>query len=182
MSPIYTKKGDSGETGMLDGSRLPKNHIRVEAVGTLDEANAVLGIILSRVDDFTQHDELDEVQRMLFEIGAVVANPARELIRPHEGDVTHLEMLIDEITNELPVQDFFILPGGTSLAATIHLARTVVRRAERRLITVSQHDDVPVITIRYLNRLSDYLYVLARLINDKSGIKDIPWRSQSGQS
>lgn len=177
MSKIYTKAGDAGDTGLLGGQRVPKNHVRVEAYGTVDEANAVVGIILSRLDDFPQRTELERIQGMLFEIGAILADPEARHERPHDGDVTHLELLIDELTNQLPPQTAFILPGGTSLAATIHFARTIVRRAERRVVTVSQHQTVPAVVIRYLNRLSDYLHVLARFINHDSGVMDRPWHS-----
>lgn len=175
MPNIYTKTGDTGETDLLGGSRVPKNHVRVEAIGAVDEANAVLGIIVSRVGDFTHHEHLEKVQGMLFEIGALLADPAARHTRPNDGDVTELELLIDELSAALPPQTHFILPGGTSLTATIHFARTVVRQAERRVTTVSQHGAVPPAALKYLNRLSDYLHVLARAINHEQGIFENVW-------
>ncbi len=175
MPNIYTRAGDAGETGLLGGSRVPKNHVRVEAIGAVDEANAVLGIILSRLDDFTHREELEKVQGMLFEIGALLADPNARGARPNEGDVTELELLIDDLSKHLPPQTHFILPGGTGLAATIHFARTVVRQAERRVTTVSQHGTVPDSVMKYLNRLSDYLHVLARFLNHEHGVTEKIW-------
>lgn len=182
MPNIYTKTGDAGETGLLGGSRVPKNHVRIEAIGAVDEANAVLGIILARIDDFMHREQLEKVQGMLFEIGALLADPDAHQVdgqarhsRPNEGDVTELELLIDALTDTLPPQTHFILPGGTSLAATVHFARTVVRQAERRATTVSQHGVVPPAVLKYLNRLSDYLHVLARAINQEHRVVEKVW-------
>ena len=175
MPNIYTRAGDTGETDLLGGSRVPKNHIRIEAIGAVDEANAVLGIILSRIDDFTHREELEKIQGMLFEIGALLADPDARSTHPTDGDVVHLELLIDDVSKNLPPQTHFILPGGTSLAATIHFARTVVRQAERRVTTVSQHGTVPSAALKYLNRLSDYLHVLARALNQEHGVRENVW-------
>lgn len=175
MPNIYTRAGDAGETGLLGGSRVPKNHVRIEAIGAVDEANAVLGIILSRLDDFTHREELEKVQGMLFEIGALLADPNGRPGHPTEGDVVRLELLIDDLAKNLPPQTYFILPGGTSLAATVHFARTVVRQAERRVTTVSQHGPVPDAALKYLNRLSDYLHVLARALNHEHGVAEKVW-------
>lgn len=178
MAKIYTKTGDAGQTGLIGGKRVPKNHVRVEAYGTCDESNALLGVILAQLDDFTHREVLQEIQGMLFEIGAVLADPQARHTRPDDGDVARLEMLIDELTAKLPPQTMFILPGGTELAANIHFARTIVRRAERRVITVSQGELVPPVIVRYLNRLSDYLHVLARYINHEHNIAEKNWQSQ----
>ncbi|MEX1997863.1 MAG: cob(I)yrinic acid a,c-diamide adenosyltransferase [Candidatus Andersenbacteria bacterium] len=179
MAKIYTKTGDSGETGLIGGKRIPKNHVRVEAYGTVDEANALIGVVLSRLDDFTHRAELETIQGMLFEIGAVLADSRESRTRPNDSDVFRLEGLIDELTTTLPPQITFILPGGTNLAAILHLARTVVRRAERRVITVSQGEDISPTVIKYLNRLSDYLHTLARFINHEHGVYEKPWQSLS---
>jgi cob(I)alamin adenosyltransferase len=178
MAKIYTKTGDTGETGLIGGKRVPKNNIRVEAYGTVDEANALLGVILARFEYFTHADELADVQSMLFEIGAVLADPQARNQHPNETDVKHLEELIDELTEDLPPLTNFILPGGSELSAYLHLARTFVRRAERRVVTVMQFDQVPVTVMQYLNRLSDYLFTLARKINQERGIKDILWQKR----
>lgn len=177
MPKIYTKTGDMGETGLIGGKRVPKNHVRVEAYGTVDEANALLGIILAGPDNFPHRSELEQVQGMLFEIGAVLADPLARHHRPNESDITHLEQLIDVLMLRLPPQTSFILPSGTSLAATLHLARTVVRRAERRVVTVSQGENVPAVVSTYLNRLSDYLHTLARYCNFVEGVADRPWQT-----
>lgn len=180
MAKIYTKTGDAGETGLIGGARVPKNHVRVEAYGTVDEANAALGVILANWDYFTHREELEAMQPMLFEIGASLANPAPSPasggVRPTSQNISHLERLIDELAATLPPQTQFILPGGSKLAAHLHLARTFLRRAERRVITVSQHQPLPSNIITYLNRASDYLHILARVINQERGIPDIPWK------
>lgn len=154
---------------------MPKNHVRIEAIGAVDEANAVLGIILSQLEDFAHRAQLEIIQAMLFEIGALLADPDARHSRPHESDVRQLELLIDDLSRSLSPQTHFILPGGISLAATIHFARTVVRQAERRVVTVSQHGNVPDVTIKYLNRLSDYLHILARFINQEHGVVEKVW-------
>lgn len=178
MAKIYTKTGDSGSTGLLGGKRVPKNNVRVEAYGTVDEANAVIGFILSRFDYFTHHDELKNAQHMLFDVGAMLASPEIRKARPNETDVAHLEQLIDELWEPLPPLTAFILPGGSELGALLHIARNVVRRAERRAITVHQLEPLPPSLIAYLNRLSDYLFALARTINAERGITETPWHSQ----
>lgn len=176
MAKIYTKTGDAGETGLIGGHRVPKNHIRVEAYGTVDEANAFLGVILSHAGKFPHRPELEKIQGMLFEIGATLADPLARHSHPDDSDVSYLEALIDQLTDRLTPQTAFLLPGGTNLAANLHFARTIVRRAERRAITVSQHHTVPPALIRYLNRLSDYLHTLARFINHEHGIFEKPWQ------
>lgn len=179
---IYTKTGDQGETGLVGGSRVPKNHVRIEAVGSLDEANAILGVVISALNDLTYRQELLHVQNLLFEIGGILANPtAKNVSVITDEDIIHLEQLIDELSSALPPQTSFILPGGTQVASQIHLARTIVRRAERRITTVDQHQDVPPVVLRYLNRLSDYLFILARTVNADSGVADIPWHSRLQQ-
>lgn len=179
MAKIYTKTGDLGETGLIGGKRVPKNNIRVEAYGAIDEANAVLGMILARFEYFTHADELRNIQSMLFEVGAVLADPMSRNLHPDAMDVEHIEQLIDELTEDLAPLTNFILPGGSELSAHLHLARTVIRQAERRIITVMQHDAVPPHVIIYINRLSDYFFTLARKINSERNIQDIPWHKKS---
>lgn len=178
MCPIYTKKGDTGETGLFTGKRVPKNHTRMEAVGTVDECNAVLGVIISSVSDMALRSQLEKIQSMLFEIGALLGNPERRHTRPDDGDVKELELAIDDMTQRLPELHQFILPGGTTTAAMVHLARTVARRAERRVVTVSQHESVEPAVLRYLNRLSDYLFTLARAVNHAAGVAEHKWTSE----
>lgn len=179
MATIYTKTGDKGQTGLYGGKRVPKNNIRVEAYGTLDEANALLGVILARFHYFPHYEELAAIQDMLFDIGATLASPGRPSPHPQKTEVEHLEKLIDELDASLPSLTNFIIPGGAELSAHLHLARTFVRRAERRVITVVQHEDVPESVMKYLNRLSDYLFVLARYCNHEQGIADKLWKSNN---
>ena len=182
MAKIYTKTGDAGQTGLIGGKRVPKNNIRVEAYGTVDEANALLGVLLARYPFFPHREELEQMQHMLFEVGAILANPTSrsELrgARPSDADVKHLEELIDELDRDLVPQTQFILPGGSELAGWLHVVRTTVRRAERRVTTVMQHGEVPFIVVKYLNRLSDYLFTLARAVNKEFGVNDIPWQKK----
>ncbi len=179
MSPIYTKTGDKGETGLLDGTRVPKNHIRTEALGTVDEANAWLGVMAARPEIGITRMQLENIQRRLFDLNVVIADPKRVNEHPNEQDIIELERMIDETTEELPKLNQFILPGGTELAALAQLTRTVVRRAERRVVTVNQHQEIPEICIRYLNRLSDYLFTLARALNYVQGVKDNFWKEKN---
>lgn len=177
MAKIYTKTGDLGETGLIGGKRVPKNHVRCEAYGTVDEANALIGLILSAVHDSLHRQQLEKIQGMLFEVGAVLADPQARHTRPDDGDVKELELLIDDLSSKLPALTSFVLPGGTTIAAQLHLARTVVRRAERRVVTVSQGEPVPSVIMRYLNRLSDYLFTLARAVNHDVGVQEKLWQS-----
>lgn len=172
---IYTRKGDAGDTGLRDGQSVPKNHVRIEALGTVDEANAAIGILVNLTDDERVSSELARIQNLLFEIGASLAQLKPESIRPDEADVLELEISIDDMTRQMPPLKHFILPGGTATAAQAHLARTFVRRAERRVVTVSQHQEVPRALIKYLNRLSDYLFTLARYFNHLAVEPDKTW-------
>ncbi len=182
MAKIYTKTGDGGQTGLIGGKRVPKNNIRVEAYGTVDEANALLGVLLAHYPFFPHREELEQMQHRLFDVGAILARQSGGQADPRvditESDVTHFEELIDELDKELAPQTQFILPGGSELAGWLHVVRTTVRRAERRVTTVMQHDEVPLIVVKYLNRLSDYLFTLARAVNKEFGVNDIPWHKQ----
>ncbi|MFX0056452.1 MAG: cob(I)yrinic acid a,c-diamide adenosyltransferase [Candidatus Hermodarchaeota archaeon] len=180
---IYTGKGDKGETGLLSGERVGKDNPRVEAYGTVDELITVLGIAKSHLDiasdpiaKYTHH-----IQQTLFYVAAELAtnpenvDPAsdiRTLKRVSEDDVTQLENIADELTDELPPLSNFVIPGGTPASAFLHQARTVCRRAERRVITFSRIQKVNRELIRYLNRLSDLLFVMARYVNQEKGTGD----------
>jgi cob(I)alamin adenosyltransferase len=180
---IYTKTGDTGETGLFDGSRVSKHSPRVEAYGDVDELNALLGLVLS----FIREDEalcacLLTIQRDLFVVGAHLADPAARVetkrgnkARLSEDKVTQLEHWIDQFEDELPPLRQFILPGGSKGGATLHHARTVCRRAERRIVELSHHTEVPTLLITYMNRLSDFLFVAARLENLRRNRPEIPW-------
>jgi cob(I)alamin adenosyltransferase len=181
---IYTKTGDGGETGLFGGARVPKNHERVEACGAVDEANAGIGLAIALIEDVEIGERLVHVQARLFEVGAILATPdpgrARKgPTRVDEQDVDVLERWIDEMEAHLPPLKTFILPGGTPSAAAIHHARTVVRRAERRVVTLLRRGEVHESVLRYLNRLSDFLFVAARLVNRRAGELEQPWIPRS---
>ena len=186
---IYTRTGDTGDTGLFGGQRVPKDHIRVDAYGEVDELNAVLGLVVSAIGgDSELAPRLRGIQADLFAIGAHLATPAPEdggrasshIPELPRGRVAEMEQWIDAADGELPPLKSFILPGGAPAAAWFHLARTVCRRAERRVITLAREATVPEEVIVYLNRLSDLLFTLARLSNHRAGVEDVPWRPERG--
>lgn len=171
---IYTRTGDHGETSLFGGKRVAKNDTRIEAYGTVDELNSFLGSI-------TGFDEIPAIQSDLFEIGAHLASPGTSRFPGvDESRITALEQSIDAMERELAPLTSFILPGGSAAAAQIHIARTVCRRAERRVVALE--DDTPATqsTIAYLNRLSDWLFVAARFANHRAGVADMPWTKRQG--
>jgi cob(I)alamin adenosyltransferase len=178
---IYTKTGDDGMTGLLGPGRLPKDHLRIEAYGTVDELNATIGVARASGLEPGLDQALALVQEELFAAGASLADPDPEG-RFHRSltaeRVERLEQAIDRMEEELPPLTQFILPGGTPTAAQLHLARTVCRRAERLVVQLARQEVefVAVLLIPYLNRLSDYLFVLSRLVNQRAGVPDVPWR------
>ncbi len=178
---IYTKTGDKGDTALFGGQRVPKDALRVEAYGTVDELNSVLGIVLADSNEASIEMVLRPIQRQLFTLGAELATPepvkSRQIPHLSPDDVTQLERHIDSLSDELPPLKNFILPGGTSAAARIHFARTVCRRAERVVVRLSHNEPVSEEVLAYLNRLSDFLFVLARYLNAKAGFEEIPWTS-----
>ena len=179
---IYTKTGDTGDTGLFGGGRVAKDHPRVEAYGDIDELNAVLGMaraveLMPRIDEV-----LVPVQRDLFAIGALLATPNPEKMREQlvkarvdDDRIAQLERAIDDGERELEPLKAFIIPGGTPKAASLHVARTVCRRAERRVVHLRGEVDVPQIVVIYLNRLSDLLFVLARVANRRAGAGEVTW-------
>ena len=179
---IYTKTGDAGSTGLFGGARVPKDDIRVEAYGDVDELNAVLGMARS-VEMMPRIDEvLVPIQRDLFAIGALLATPDREKMEKHltkaridEGRIAELERAIDEAERELEPLTAFILPGGTPKASALHVARTVCRRAERHVVRLQHEVELPPMAVIYLNRLSDLLFTLARLANRRAGAGEVTW-------
>jgi cob(I)alamin adenosyltransferase len=178
---IYTRKGDKGETGLIGGTRLLKSALRVEAYGEVDELNAVLGWIRAKLTDETIREELLQIQRDLFAVGAQLADPTGHVEQKaekaglHEGRVRELEGIIDRCDARLAPLRAFILPGGSECGALLHLARTVCRRAERRMVALSQDVPLSPVLITYINRLSDLLFTLARAVNREAGIEEIPW-------
>jgi cob(I)alamin adenosyltransferase len=179
---IYTKTGDLGSTGLFGGGRVPKDDIRVEAYGDVDELNAVIGMARS-IEMMPRIDEvLVPIQRDLFAIGALLATPDREKMAQHlekaridEGRIGELERAIDDGEAELEPLRAFILPGGTPKAAALHVARTVCRRAERHVVRLQHEVELPPLAVIYLNRLSDLLFTLARVANRLAGAGEVTW-------
>ncbi|ODU00953.1 MAG: ATP:cob(I)alamin adenosyltransferase [Planctomycetes bacterium SCN 63-9] len=181
MAKIYTKTGDEGMTGLLSDRRIAKDHSRIEAYGTVDELNAVLGVARSSGLDEALDSLTARIQEDLFMVGSALADPNPDgpfhsVVRAEH--VEKLEAAIDDLESTLPRLTVFILPGGTTGAAHLHLARTVCRRAERALVALSHQpsENVPSVVIVYLNRLSDLLFVMARSANHRSSVADIPWK------
>jgi cob(I)alamin adenosyltransferase len=173
LTRIYTRGGDKGETSLGDGERVPKHGPRIEAVGTVDEANAAIG--LARLQASQAADAmLARIQNDLFDLGADLCRPGTEGLRIVDAQVVRLEHEIDAMNARLKPLESFILPGGTPAAAHLHLARTVVRRAERCITRLAAAEAVSEAAIRYVNRLSDHLFVLARAEND-GGARDVLW-------
>jgi cob(I)alamin adenosyltransferase len=179
---IYTKTGDAGETGLFGGGRVGKDHPRVEAYGDVDELNAAIGVARS-AEPMPRIDEiLVPVQRDLFSIGAILATPQLEKMREQlekarvdDSRISELERAIDACERELEPLRSFILPGGTQKSAALHVARTVCRRAERRVVRLRRELEIPEIVVIYLNRLSDLLFMLARVANKRSGHGEVTW-------
>lgn len=179
---IYTRTGDDGDTALFGGGRVGKDHPRVEAYGDVDELNAVLGVARA-ADPMPRIDEiLVSVQRDLFGLGALLATPDVERMerqlakaRIDAERLRELELAIDDCERELEPLRSFILPGGTSKAAALHLARTVCRRAERRVVTLRRGEAIPELVVHYLNRLSDLLFMLARVANRRAGTGEVTW-------
>ncbi len=180
---IYTKGGDAGETSLFGGQRVSKDTSRVEAYGAVDELNATLGLALVELDHKDLSEHVRVIQASLFDLGGELATPDVEereargkgMPRVSEPDVAELESWIDRLETELEPLRNFVLPGGTRAAALLQLARTICRRAERRVVSLSQTETVQPIVLRYLNRLSDLLFVLARVVNRRSGVAEPTW-------
>ncbi len=184
---IYTRTGDGGDTGLFGGGRVPKGHVRVEAYGTVDELNAALGMSVESVGEAQIRDWLIQIQDDLFKLGALLATPgaeagtARPIIPPlPEGRIQQMEEWIDRSMEEAPELRNFILPGGTRGAASLHFSRTVCRRAERAVVRLNETEATDPGVIKYLNRLSDLLFALARLENWRQGVPDVLWKTEEG--
>jgi len=175
LSKIYTRTGDDGTTGLGDGTRVSKDSLRVEAYGTVDELNSVIGLLLTHTLPEAIHECLVGVQHRLFDLGGELCLPGHTAIKQHH--VNELEQILDDLNANLsPLKDF-ILPGGSTAAAVCHVARTVCRRAERRIISLSKQEQVSEVAIHYLNRLSDLLFVIGRTLNAEADYSDVLWRS-----
>lgn len=175
---IYTKTGDDGNTGLQGNLRISKSHQRIISYGTVDEANAALGVVLVYPLDEDLVNCLTEIQNELFLVGADLSNPNLNDTknRVSLASISKLEQHIDQFESELPTLTNFILPGGNHAAAQIHYVRTVVRRAETQVVLLSEKDEINSNCIKYLNRLSDLLFVLGRLVNKRNKIEDIVWK------
>jgi len=178
---IYTKTGDEGTTALYGGTRVPKDTLRVNAYGTVDEANACLGLARANGVDMALDGELETIQNALFDLGADLATPQdskyRKNLTPlNEQDVEQLEALIDHYEEDLAPLENFILPGGHEAAAALHLARAVTRRAEREVVALAREEAVNPQVAIYLNRLSDLLFVVARIVNMQTGVSELRWQ------
>ena len=174
LSKIYTRTGDKGDTGLGDGSRVDKDHIRVEAFGTVDELNSTIGIILA--NDIPEEISicLNKVQHHLFDLGGELCIPGHTAL--DETYISYLETTLDNFNEDLPMLKEFILPSGGHATSACHLARTVCRRAERRVVTLAKDETVSPHTISYLNRLSDLLFVIARVLARNENGSEVLWQ------
>ncbi len=177
---IYTKTGDKGQTSLIGGTRVPKHHIRIETYGTVDELNSYIGLVRDQQIDDRSKKILIEVQDRLFTIGSILASdPEKSKMKVpdlQEDDVTLLEQEIDKMNENLPEIRSFVLPGGHTTISYCHIARCVCRRAERLTIQLSENSFVTGLVIKYLNRLSDYLFVLSRKLTQDLHAQEIPWK------
>jgi cob(I)alamin adenosyltransferase len=180
MSKIYTKTGDLGATSLVGGTRLSKDHDKIEAYGAVDELNAWIGVLSDSPQNSQRQAELKEIQDRLFTIGADLASEAtytkKKLPDLFESDVEALEKLMDEMDKLVPPLRAFVLPGGHPAVSWAHVARTVCRRAERQVIKLAKQEEVNPLVIQYLNRLSDYLFMLSRKITQEQNAPEISWK------
>ena len=175
---IYTKKGDKGETSLIGGKRVKKSHARLHAYGTVDELNSYVGLLRDDIEDNRISDELLEIQDRLFTLGSLLAaTPDSKMQLPsiNEANISSLEDSIDYMNENLPEMRSFILPGGHKTVSLCHIARTICRRAERWTIDVNEDEPVPLLVLAYLNRLSDYFFVLARYMSNILNVSENPW-------
>ncbi len=177
---VYTKKGDSGTTQLIGGTRIPKSSLRIEAYGTTDELNSWIGLIRDQEIDPQYVDQLLEIQDRLFTLGALLASDPEtskmKLPELSEADITYLEKAIDAMDEELEPMKSFVLPGGHTTVSYAHIARCVCRRGERIITELSANDPVSPIVLAYVNRLSDYLFVLSRKLTKDLNAKEQPWK------
>lgn len=181
-SLVYTRRGDDGSTELADGTRMPKDHARIEAYGTIDELNAHLGWLQTLLSDEADRQFVENVQHVLFGVGACLATPPEASARnpvgaPSQADVACIEAEIDRIDSLLPRLKAFLLPGGCQAAAAGHICRTICRRAERRILALSKTAPVAPELLAFVNRLSDYLFVLSRKLNIDKQTEEIFWKN-----
>jgi len=176
LSRIYTRTGDDGSTGLGDGSRVAKDDPRVEAIGTVDELNSAIGVLLTHELPVAVRSALTGFQHALFDIGGELCIPGRSCITA--AQVAQLEHLLDGLNADLPALKEFILPGGSKAAAACHMARAICRRAERRSFSLGKQSGINPASLQYLNRLSDLLFVMARHLNKQAGEPDVFWQHE----
>lgn len=174
LSKIYTRTGDKGDTGLGDGSRVEKDHIRVEAFGTVDELNSIIGMVLAHEIPQNVQDCLNKLQHHLFDLGGELCIPGHSAL--DETYITYLESTLDGFNDDLPNLKEFILPSGGKATSACHLGRTVCRRAERRVVTLSKAETISPFSIQYLNRLSDLLFVIARVLARHENGGEVLWQ------
>ncbi|HYM21155.1 MAG TPA: cob(I)yrinic acid a,c-diamide adenosyltransferase [Candidatus Kapabacteria bacterium] len=177
---IYTKTGDDGTTGLFSAGRIKKNAPRIRAYGEVDELNSVIGFVSAENNSVLFGDTIEWLQRTLFILGSDLATPLSanvtyEVPRINESDVTRLEKLIDTYESELQPLKNFILPGGSDLASRLHIARTIARRAEREIVTLSESEEIGGVVLPFINRFSDLLFVMARYANNKLAVTEPMW-------
>ena len=179
---IYTKTGDKGQTSLIGGTRLPKHHIRIEAYGTVDELNSHIGLLRDVIEEKNTFDLLISIQDRLFTIGShLAADPIKnkmQLPLIYEEDIVALEIAIDKITEQVPEMKSFVLPGGHVHVSYCHIARCVCRRAERAVLRLADSEKIEEIHAKYLNRLSDYLFMLSRWLTLNKNASEIPWKAK----
>lgn len=175
LSKIYTRTGDKGSTGMADGRRIDKDDIQVNVIGDIDELNSIMGLLICKLDDNALTEMLLTIQHDLFNLGGQISMPEMSLLSSDRTD--WLERNLDEMNKDLPPLKEFILPGGTEAAASCHLARAVCRRAERNMVSLAKNMDIELSLTSYINRLSDFLFVAARVLSRLQGGKEIYWNS-----
>lgn len=178
---IYTKTGDKGETGLFGGKRLPKHHIRIESYGTVDELNSYIGMLRDVIEAEEMRVLLKSIQDRLFAIGANLASdPDKEMTTPDilESDIALLEKKMDRMDEQLPALKNFILPGGHSTVSFCHIARCVCRRAERMVVALKENEPVDQLVLQYLNRLSDFLFILGRYLAHDLGAEEVVWKGR----
>lgn len=176
LSKIYTRTGDQGTTGLGDGSRINKDSLRVDAIGDVDELNSVIGMLLTEKLPDVLVKLLTQIQHDLFNLGGEICIPGYVILQ--QKRIEELEQAIDTLNDNLEPLKEFILPGGTKAAAYCHLARTVCRRSERKLAQLHRTEKVTDISLQYLNRLSDLLFVMCRTINKEAGVNDVLWKNE----
>jgi cob(I)alamin adenosyltransferase len=183
MPRMYTRTGDRGETGLFSGERVPKNSLRVEAYGTVDELSCWIGYTRSLIEDDEVDATLERIQQDLFLAGAELATRRKESRLPRvqvtQAMVERLDEEIDRLDAQLPPLSTFIIPAGDRVATALHVARTIARRAERRTVTLAQNETLNPVLVSYLNRLSSLLFVLARVVNKRAGVEEKKWASRA---